>query len=250
MIEVNVKQIIGVDCAVQPSRLGLALARKNGSKWELAEVCAGSSRLKPADLVAEWYGKRQGPMLLALDAPLGWPAELAKALPAHFAGALLGQEANQLFRRDTDRFVRQVTGKQPLDVGAGWIARTAHWALQFLAEVRRLTKLKVPLVWDGDILEMGAVEVYPAATLLGHGVAITGYKNTANASRREEVLAKLGEFFELGNFRERLLAGADTLDAGICVLAGLDFLRGSALPPVDLEIAKKEGWIWFRNPQA
>ncbi len=34
------------------------------------------------------------------------------------------------------------------------------------------------------------------------------------------------------------------LDAVLCVCAGLDFLAGHAVPPEDLPLAKREGWIW------
>jgi hypothetical protein len=30
----------------------------------------------------------------------------------------------------------------------------------------------------------------------------------------------------------------------VCVLAGSDFLHGRALPPPNLDEAKREGWIW------
>jgi hypothetical protein len=39
----------------------------------------------------------------------------------------------------------------------------------------------------------------------------------------------------------------DALDAAICVLAGLDFLRGEVYKPKDFPLAKEEGWIWVRE---
>ena len=40
---------------------------------------------------------------------------------------------------------------------------------------------------------------------------------------------------------------ADALDAGLCVLAALDFLWGNAMEPEDQQKARKEGWIWVRK---
>jgi hypothetical protein len=37
---------------------------------------------------------------------------------------------------------------------------------------------------------------------------------------------------------------ADALDAIACALAGRDFASGRALPPDNLELARREGWIW------
>jgi hypothetical protein len=34
------------------------------------------------------------------------------------------------------------------------------------------------------------------------------------------------------------------IDAAVCVQAAADFLRGRCQPPPDLELARKEGWIW------
>ena len=65
---------------------------------------------------------------------------------------------------------------------------------------------------------ISAVEVYPAATLRAHSINAKGYKRRSNL--------------------------ADALDAVVCLAAGADFLRGLAMPPADLSLAKQEGWIW------
>ena len=45
-----------------------------------------------------------------------------------------------------------------------------------------------------------------------------------------------------------MVDNADALDAGLCVLAAVDFLLGRAMKPQDEEMAEKEGWIWVRRP--
>ncbi len=84
---------------------------------------------------------------LALDAPLGWPAVLGETLGPHIAGESLDGTPNELFRRQTDHFIKAVIGRQPLDVGADRIARTAHAALGLLEQLRQLTGQPVPLAW-------------------------------------------------------------------------------------------------------
>ena len=44
-----------------------------------------------------------------------------------------------------------------------------------------------------------------------------------------------------------MVDNADALDAGLCVLAAVDFLLGRAMKPQDEEMAEKEGWIWVRR---
>jgi len=58
------------------------------------------------------------------------------------------------------------------------------------------------------------------------------------------MLEKLARLLTLPGNQERLEGKTDVLDAAVCVQAGCDFLRGRAIAPTDLALAKKEGWIW------
>ena len=42
---------------------------------------------------------------------------------------------------------------------------------------------------------------------------------------------------------------ADALDAGLCILAAVDLLRGPLMEPKDEQMpkAQKKGWIWVRG---
>jgi hypothetical protein len=80
---------------------------------------------------------------------------------------------------------------------------------------------------------MAAIEVYPAATRLAHhspgkGGSIEGLEPMLDLSALDGVLP----------------TSADALDALVCVLAAADFIRGQARPPLALETARQEGWIW------
>ena len=170
------RAIIGVDCAVDERRIGLALGRLSEGALEILQVDTPTRDRSAVEIIAGWIAD-DAPTLLALDAPLGWPADLGEALSRHAAGRPVGGEANRLFRRETDRSVKERICKQPLDVGADRIARTAHATLDLLDEVRRKTGHAIPLAWYPTQKEgPSAIEVYPAATLSAYGLPHSRYK--------------------------------------------------------------------------
>ena len=188
------------------------------------------------------------PTLIALDAPLGWPRALSEVLPAHCAGRDPRFTANEMFRRRTDDVVKEKLNKRPLDVGADKIARAAHAALQFLDSLREATGLALPLAWSpGYATGVSAIEVYPAATLIAYGLPSRGYKKSENERRKlVDGLAGIVELDEAA--RNGMVACDDLLDAAVCVIAGVDFADSSVVEPTseELELAKHEGWIWFK----
>jgi hypothetical protein len=92
-----------------------------------------------------------------------------------------------------------------------------------------------------------AIEVYPAATLLAHGLRAQGYKGARGTAAREDILRLLPPHLVRPKDTGSLIQHDHALDAVLCVLAGADFLQGQALPPEDWPAARREGWIWFRN---
>lgn len=243
--------VVGIDCATEPKKVGIALADCDERRCALVAVELGESHELLGRKIASWLPS-SGPALLALDAPLGWPASLGPALVEHVAGEPVGRNPNLLFRRGTDQFIKAEIGKQPLDVGADRIARTAQAALRLVADVRKLTGHPIPLAWSPEISDgPAAIEVYPAATLTAHGLPASGYKTPRDEKQRAEILQELGERVEIEpKLRALLTSNADALDAAVCVLAGSDFLRGRALPPPNLDEAKREGWIWVAGREA
>ena len=243
--------IIGIDAATEASKMGLARGRLDNGELTLDHVVL-ASKVKPhVQTIASWI---EGPTLIAIDAPLGWPKALGSGLRGHRAGELLRGEADELFKRETDRFIHTELEQRPLEVGANWIARTAHAALELLDELRTETGLSVPLAWSSDIEEVSVIEVYPAASIRARwGKQATSYKTKnkeeAVVARRRLCGLMTPEFdgsFDLGT----LVVSDDLLDAALCVLAGADFLRNESLPPgaERRELAEREGWIWCRRP--
>lgn len=244
--------IIGIDCATENIKVGLALASMDDSRPKVLEAKTGHG-LKSIDelasSIANWIPKT-GPTLLALDAPLGWPTRLGETLVHHSAGMPLGAEADQLFSRYTDHFVHTMIDKKPLEVGANLIARAAHATLALLPAISTQSKQPVKLAWIPSIQPgISAIEVYPAATLKAHTLPSEKYKNRKKVLENgQEILVGLGERLVLPEDTSLLMSDADALDAVVCVLAAADFLSGKTLAPPDKKLAQKEGWIWVRDP--
>ncbi|MCP9832165.1 DUF429 domain-containing protein [Synechococcus sp. HJ21-Hayes] len=225
--------LIGIDCATQPNKVGLALGELDGERVRLKTCRTASPKERPECIVAGWI-KQSERALLALDAPLGWPIALGQALTGHQAGAGMDASAHALFRRQTDDAIHERFKKRPLEVGANFISRTAVAALDLLEQLRRSSGEPIPMAWSPtDLNTIAAIEVYPAATRLAHGSPGKGGS-----------MDGLEHLLDLSDLGGRLPASADAIDALVCVLAAADFIRGKARPPVDLETTRQEGWIW------
>ncbi len=245
--------IIGIDSSTVPHQTGVALGTFEKGKLTVNDVKVGSNSELPEVIITDWLLK-ECPILLALDAPLGWPSSFGEELSVHSAGMLLKGDSDNLFRRTTDKVVKNKTGQLPLDIGSNLIARTAHWALQLLNKLRLTTETSVPLAWSiDDIHETCAIEVYPAATLRVRNIPNKGYKEKKDSdhkTQRKRMLDKLSEHMTINTtIKDACISDANALDAVICLLAASDFLQGKCIQPDDLELAKKEGWIWVRNPK-
>jgi hypothetical protein len=172
--------ILGIDCAVKEGNVGVAIGKYDKGMCALTKLPKPVSENWILEFVCDSINESTR-TLLALDAPLGWPAALGSALFDHSAGNEIYAPSNLLFRRATDRFIKTCLDKQPLDVGADRIARTAKAALDLLGQVREQTGFSIPLVWNASFTEkVGAVEVYPAGTLLSYGLPNSGYKGDRN----------------------------------------------------------------------
>jgi len=92
------------------------------------------------------------------------------------------------------------------------------------------------LVRPNDVKEIGAIEVYPAATR----IALNAAKGPASFDGLADWME--GDLSNLG-------ANPHVLDAAWCAVAGADFVAGRAEAPTpnELAVAKREGWIWVRG---
>lgn len=53
------------------------------------------------------YISKYNDVLIAMDAPLGWPSSMGNVLFEHNAGEPLQIDSNILFWRETDRFIKR-----------------------------------------------------------------------------------------------------------------------------------------------
>jgi hypothetical protein len=136
--------LIGVDCAAQPNKTGLVRALPEGDTLTVLEARCGSKREPPAKVIAGWI-READRVLIALDAPLGWPAPLGLALVDHVAGGPLPSAAHAMFRRLTDDVIYERLGKRSLDIGADKIARASYSALKLLEELHEALGFQIPL---------------------------------------------------------------------------------------------------------
>jgi hypothetical protein len=250
-------RIIGIDCATDPTKVGLAVAEFSRNRVEVSKILKGTKQSPLAQQVFELMAEAPQ-CLLALDAPLGWPSDLGNSLAVHRAGEPISQTSDLLFRRLTDRVTARLVKHQPLDVGADRIARTAHAALRLLGDLRGLSKYPIPLAWTpGALHVVSVVEVYPAATLASYSLCCKGYKGRVRngsadlqRSRRLEIARALQKMVKIRADVD--LDDPDCLDAVVCVVAGADFMMGRAAAPTESqsEQARKEGWIWVRRPDS
>lgn len=239
-------RVVGIDCATEHSKVGIAAGLYSDRVLTVTDVALCSKERDAASIAADWLLNCES-AVIGIDAPLGWPKPLADNLIAHHAGKSLEVDSNSMFRRDTDRRVHSQTGKTPLDVGADRIARTAHAALKMLAKLRQRTGEDIPLAWDINVERPVAIEVYPAATLGMHALPSRTYKKPDQVVEREVIIEGLSKIIELPDDMSAARQNADALDAVVCLLAVKDFLDGASEAPKDLELAKKEGWIWVRR---
>jgi len=239
--------ILGVDCATKPHKVGLARAHVRDGDWYLTDTQVCSAAEPPVEVLARWIAQDPD-CLLALDAPLGWPSALSAALPSHRAGQPVRGEAETLFNRATDRFVRASLGKRPLDVGADRIARTALATLELLKTLRERTAAPLPLAWSPiEPVRPAAIEVNPAATLVAHDVDARAYKAVDASDARLAVERLIDRRLTTERAFDAQTANDNVLDAVLCIVSGLDFIAGASSGPSDRDTAEREGWIWVRD---
>lgn len=237
--------LIGVDCATVPERTGVAIGRLHDGALRLEAVHPPDRALDVEGIVVAALAEA-GKAVLALDAPLGWPSALGDQLASHRAGEPLPATPAALFSRATDHAIRARLGKQPLEVGADRIARTAVAALGLLDRVRARTRRTLPvavdLEWAGDA---AVLEVYPAALAAAGSLRPRG-REAVGEAKVAVARAAFGPGF--ATHAQALAASPDALDAALCVVAAADWVLGRAVPPPpDLrDAARREGWIWSR----
>lgn len=255
--------ILGVDVASRLGNTGVAkgVLSDSGLVVELAfrggsDGLPGRPTEPAAPAVAQWLAsiinQTSSPVLIALDAPLGWPQSLSDGLANHQAGGeiLTPDGPNRLWRRLTDQDIHARFGKLPLEVGANYIARAAWTALEILRLTRILAEQPISVPLAPQTNGITAIETYPAATLRAWlGKSPGKYKSTA-PDLRAQLLTTLSPHLQIEPDATAAATKSDhVFDAVACVLAGADFQlnRCPEVAPHNQAIARREGWIHTRQ---
>ncbi len=77
-------QIVGLDCATDPRKVGLARSTWDAS-LRIHTARLARSRADVVDTIVSWLSAEPSGVL-AVDAPLGWPVPFAEALHSQWAG--------------------------------------------------------------------------------------------------------------------------------------------------------------------
>ncbi|WP_235928951.1 DUF429 domain-containing protein [Marisediminicola senii] len=230
----------GVDLAAESKGTALAIMDWTPLGATLRELHLG---VDDQQIVAAAVGVEK----LGIDCAFGWPDEFVRFVTGH-SGRVpnpSGPEGGMAWRRtlayrETDRHVREKTGRWPLSVSTDRLGLTAMRCAGLLARLEK-SGLSTDRAGSGAV-----VEIYPGASLRLWGFNTTGYRtdSTSRARLLREIL-EAAPWLDVAAFSEQLISSADAFDAVIASLAARNASLGYyARPPVELlERAQREGWI-------
>lgn len=239
--------IAGVDLAAEPKGTALAIIDWSDSRAQLVQLTLGAS---DEDIVNSTSSVAK----IGIDCALGWPVEFVSFLTQH---AQAGQDPSvstefdggidwrrRLAYRESDRHVREVTGRWPLSVSTDRLGMTAMRAAGLLAKLQR-SGVEIDRSGAGKI-----VEIYPGASLRGWGFNTAGYRNSPDL--RSELLGELcgqAPWLDLTKFADLMVASCDAFDSVIAALAARAAWQGhyDQPRPDQIAAAKIEGWVALPN---
>ena len=236
----------GIDLAAEPKGTALALIEWAGDKAKLVDLNVGSDD-------KEIIEKTSAAEKIGIDCALGWPVDFIEFLNRQtkldkntedIQGDITWRR--RIAYRETDRHVRQETGRWPLSVATDRLGMTALRAAGLLS---KLAKHGVQIDRTGQGL---VVEVYPGASLRVWQFQSSGYR--ASESRRSELLQQLkarAPWLNFDSFATLMVESCDAFDSVIASLSARSAALGhfEAPPPEFLEIARTEGWVALPNKQ-
>ena len=246
--------LIGIDLATKAPKVGVATARHTARglrDWSVRRGTNGDDTVPwLAGLVTELVSDADD-VVLAIDAPLGWPQAMQEGLPKIPGATIAVTDPDHFFQRETDRATRALLGRGVLEVGANLIARTAFTALALLEALRREDE-RWTVMSERAPGPRRVLEVYPYGTahqLLPEAERkplLTGYKGASDKARaqRTKLHAALTEAV---TGLPALPATDHELDALLCCLGASRYLEGECHSPSREQqpAADREGWIWI-----
>lgn len=235
----------GVDLAAEPQGTALAVIDWSEREAQLVQLERGVADA-PIVEATLWVDK------IGIDCALGWPRDFVDFVVSHANVSEPVPDVDggmnwrrRLAYRETDRVVREQTGRWPLSVSTDRLGLTAMRCAGLLARLREAGL-------DVDRAGAGAIaEVYPGASLRRWGFDTTGYR--ASSEARTRLVAQLRDrapWLSLDTFVDTMIDSADALDAVIAALSARAAAMGFCPPPPaeHAQLARVEGWIALPPP--
>ena len=227
--------IVGIDLASQDERTAICRITWHDGRVQADDPIVGASDAELRELI-EVSDK------VGIDIPLGWPSLFVEAISAHHrhrAWPKVREHDHRLRYRATDFVVRQETGHLPLSVSSDLIA------VPTLRAARLFSSMDFDRSGEGKL-----VEVYPAAALRRWRLPPTGYKRSAGARARHELVNQFAtitkSWLDLSSGGWEACQGSDdAFDALLAALVALAKVNGRCDPvPAEHQVeAQLEGWI-------
>jgi predicted nuclease with RNAse H fold len=234
--------IAGVDLAAEPKGTAVAVINWLPDSAELVSLRLGVNDQQVVNAC-------EGSIKVGIDCALGWPVEFTDFLirqrnleslegtPAFEGDSELRRN---LAHRETDRYVRQVTGRWPLSVSTDRLGMTAIRGAGLLSKFQ---EAGTPIDRSGS---GRIVEIYPGASLRLWGFDTVGYRSSE--AIRERLLADIRAstpWLNFGAHETLMIESCDAFDAVIAALAARSAQLGRYEAPSEaqLERARVEGWV-------
>jgi predicted nuclease with RNAse H fold len=228
----------GIDLAAEPRGTALAILEFTNNKANLLYLEQG---LDDQALIDKTINADK----IGIDCAFGWPIEFAKFIaqnqdPKNKEPIDGGMDFRRtLSFRETDRVIRELTGRWPLSVSTDRLGLTAMRCAGLLSRYQQ-AGTEVDRSGSGKL-----AEVYPGATLRTWAFDTTNYR--VNKEVRAKLIKELNQrapWLELGN-PELMIESADAFDAVIAALAARATHQGTYHKPTTDQQASAliEGWI-------
>jgi len=230
----------GVDLAAEPQGTALAVIEWSSGSAKVINLQLGVTD-EPIVQVSSQVAK------LGIDCALGWPQEFVNFMVQQADVNLSGHSFDggmdwrrTLAYRETDRNVREQTGRWPLSVSTDRLGLTAMRCSGLLSRLKA----------EGVVIDRSGTglvaEVYPGASLRLWGFTTSGYRSSADI--RRELLSEVkahAEWFVPGEYEDLMISSCDAFDAVIAAFAARAVAQGQYLPPREdqLALARLEGWV-------
>lgn len=228
---------VGVDLAAADA--GTAVATIS---WTSGAARVDSLVLGASD--AEVVTAASGAAKVGIDCALGWPDDFVAFVAAHADGDVApdgGAEWRRtLAYRETDRVVRDRTGRWPLSVSTDRLGLTALRCAGLLGRLAA-AGVDVDRAGDGDI-----AEVYPGASLRLWGFDTARYRVEPEARMRLlDALRAAAPWLDTAGKDALMIRSGDAFDAVVAALAARAVaLERTTIPDAaQLPRARREGWV-------